>query len=73
MLGLIRPVDVDTEILGLLRRQTRQLHADLLEVQTRDFFVELLRQDVNAGLVFVFAGPEIELREDSNYPVGVAT
>ena len=64
VVGLVRAVDRDAEILALLRGEAGELHADLLEVQTGDFFVELLRQNVNTRLVFVFTSPEVELRED---------
>ena len=64
MLGLVRAFDRHAEILGLLLGQLRQFHADLLQVQARDFFVELFAQDVDADFVGVFVLPEIELRED---------
>jgi len=41
MLGLVRSFDRHAEIIGLLLRELRQLHADLLEMEPRDFFVEL--------------------------------
>jgi len=56
VVGLVWSIDWHAEIFGLLRCQPGELHADLLEVQARDFFVELLRQDVNARFVFVFPG-----------------
>ena len=48
VLRLVRAVDRDAEVLGLLRRQLGQLHAELVEVQPGDFFVELLGQHVDA-------------------------
>src|SRR5690348_18177525 len=38
-------LDGNAEILGLLRRQLVELHAELAEVESRDLLVELLRQD----------------------------
>src|SRR3954463_12946518 len=64
MLGLVRAFDWHAEIFALLWSQFGELHTDLLQVEARDFFVELLRQDVNARLVFVLASPEVELREN---------
>jgi len=64
VLGLVGSVNRHAEILGLLFGQGRELDADFFEMQTGDFFVEFLREDVNARLVFIFAGPEVELRED---------
>src|SRR5438270_12318973 len=64
VVGLVRAFDRHAQIFALFWGELGQLDADLLQVQTRDFFVELLRQDVDAGLVTVFAGPEIELREN---------
>ena len=63
MLGLVRTFDRHAEILGLLLGQLRQFHADLLQMQARDFFVELLAQNVDADFVGVFVPPEIELGE----------
>ena len=40
--------DRHAEIFALLLRQRRELDADFFEVQTRDFFVELLRRQVLA-------------------------
>jgi hypothetical protein len=34
-----------------------------LQVQARDFLVQLLRQDVDLGLVGVLVGPQVDLRE----------
>src|SRR5687768_14166139 len=51
VVGLVRAVDRHAEVFGLRRRQRRQLHADLREVEAGDLLVELLRQDVDlAGL-----------------------
>ena len=42
MLGLVRAFDGDAEILGLFLGQVGQFHADLLQVQAGDFFIEFL-------------------------------
>ena len=63
VIRLVRPFHRHAEVLGLLRRQRGQLHADLLQVQARDFFVQLLRQRVDARLVRVLVLPQIELRQ----------
>jgi len=47
---LERAVDRNAKVIGLLFGELRQFDADLLQVQTRDFFVEFFRQDVNADL-----------------------
>src|SRR5436189_4309859 len=44
VLALVRAVDRHADVLRLLGRELRQLHAELREVQPRDFFVEVLRQ-----------------------------
>ena len=44
VLRLVRAFDRHAEVVGLLVGELGQLHADLLEVQAGDFFVELLRQ-----------------------------
>ena len=47
VLRLVRAFDRHAEVVGLFVGQLGQLHADLLQVQARDFLVELLRQDVD--------------------------
>src|SRR5260370_1088111 len=49
---LVRPIDWDAEIVGLLRREFRELDAELVEVQPRDLFVHPLGQYVNANREF---------------------
>lgn len=63
MLGFKRPVDWDAEVIGLLLGELGELGADFFEVQTGDFFVEFLGEDVDADFVFVAVFPEIELSE----------
>ena len=64
MLRLKRAVDRDTKVVGLLLGQLGELDADLVQMQTRDFFVEFFRQHVNTNLVGVAIFPEVELRQD---------
>src|ERR1041385_3171689 len=63
VLGFVGPFDGHAKVIGLLLRQLGQLHTDFFQVQAGDFFVELLRQTINADFVNVFILPEIELRE----------
>jgi len=63
VVGLVWAANRNTEILGLRLREDGQLDADALEVEARDFFVEVLRQTVDADLVGVSVLPEIELSE----------
>ena len=65
VLRLVRPFDRDAEVVGLLLRELRELHAELAEVQPGDFFVELLGQHVDAELVLV--------RSRSRAPVWAST
>src|SRR5206468_6853027 len=41
-----------------------ELHSDLLQVQSGDFFVEFLGQTINGRFIEVFVSPQIELREN---------
>src|SRR5689334_18524295 len=63
VLRLVRSVDRNADVLGLLGRELRELDAQLVEVQPRDFFVELLRQhdDLPANLLGLRV--QLELRE----------
>ena len=61
MFGLERSLDRDAEVIGLFFRELGEFDADFLQVQACDFFVELLRQNVNADFVGVAILPEIEL------------
>ena len=51
VIRLERPLLRQTEIFRLLARDLRQLHADLVEMQRGDFFVEMLRQRVDLLLI----------------------
>jgi hypothetical protein len=53
----------DTNVTGLLVGQLGQLHTELFEMQRRDFFVEMLGEDVNLILVILTLGPKLNLRQ----------
>ena len=63
MLRLVRTFDWHVEVISLRLRELGQLHADAVEVQTGDFFVQLLGQTIHADLVGAAIGPEVELRK----------
>src|SRR3546814_19141502 len=48
MIGLERPFDRHADIIGLLLGELAELHAQLVEVQRRDLFVEMLGQDIRS-------------------------
>ena len=56
------------KVVSLFLRELGQLHADAVEVQASHFFVQLLGQTIDADLVGFTVGPEVELREASNFP-----
>src|SRR5689334_1477579 len=47
VIRLVRTLDRDADVVGLLRAQLGELDAELLEVKARDLLVELLRQHVD--------------------------
>src|SRR5260221_8183927 len=57
VIRLVRPFERHVEIGGLFRGESRQLHADLGEVQARHFLVQLLRENIDGGLVHVLVLP----------------
>ena len=63
MLWLERAFDGDADVVRLFFVQCRQLYADTVKVQARNLFIQMLGQDVNARLVFVALGPQLNLRE----------
>src|SRR5690606_470409 len=63
VLRLERTFHRHAQVVGLFLREPGQPHADLLQVQARDFLVELLRQDVDLLLVGVPVGPQVDLRQ----------
>src|SRR5437899_12883870 len=62
VLGLVRPLDRDADVLRLLRRQLRQLRAEPAQVEPGDPLVQVLRQghDVLAVLFRVLV--QLQLR-----------
>ena len=63
MFRLERTIDRDTDVIGLLLAELGQLHAELVEMQRSDLFVEVLRQDVDIVLIFIALGPQFDLRQ----------
>ena len=63
MLGLVWAFGRHAEIISLFLRELGQLHADAIQVQAGDFFVQFLGQTIDADLVGVAVGLEVELRE----------
>src|SRR5258708_2972719 len=58
ILRLVRPFDGYADVLGLLLRELRQLHAEFCQMQSSDLFVELLGKYVDADLEGVRLGPQ---------------
>ena len=56
-----RAVNGNTDIVGLLLREFGQLNANLREVQTGHFFVQMLGQAIDAHLVRI--GPQLNLSQ----------
>ena len=63
MLGFVRSFDGHAEVIGLLLRKFGELHADFFEVQAGDFFVQFLRQAINANFVGIAIFSQVQLRE----------
>ena len=63
MLRLVWAFWRHAEVVGLFLGELCQLHANAVEVQARDFFVQFLGQAIDADFVGCAVGPEIELRE----------
>ncbi len=63
MLRLVWPFHWHAEVISLLLRELGQLHADAVEVQAGNFFIQMLRQAIDPDLVCVPVLPEVELRE----------
>ena len=62
MLGLERPFHWHVDVVGLLLRQLAQVDAQLLQMQTRNFFVQVLGQHINlARFVGFTTGKEFDL------------
>src|SRR6266568_1355819 len=63
VLRLVRPLGRDADVRRLLRRELRQLDAELLEVQARHLLVELLGEHVDRLPVLGGVPPQLELRQ----------
>ncbi|AEM42107.1 hypothetical protein KVU_2268 [Ketogulonicigenium vulgare WSH-001] len=63
MLGLEGAFDGYANVISLLHRQLSQFHADLFQMQTGDFLVQMLGQDIDAGGIFIALGPQFDLRQ----------
>ena len=63
MLRLVWAFGRHADVVGLLLGELGQLDAGAVEVQAGDFFVQLLRQPIDADLVRGLVGPEVQLRE----------
>src|ERR1051325_2422689 len=64
VLRLEGALDGNAQILRLLLRQFRKLGADLAQMESCDFFIELFRQDVYANFIGVTIFPQIQLCQD---------
>src|SRR5262245_8276362 len=63
VLRLVRSLDRHAEVIGLLLRQPRQLHAEVIEVKPRNLLIEVLREDVDLLLVLGAIGIQLELSD----------
>ncbi len=63
MLRLVWPFHRHAEIVGLLLGKLGQFHADAVEVQASDVFIQMLRQAIHANLVCLLVLPQVQLRE----------
>ena len=61
---LVRAVDVDADVLGLLLGQLGQLAAQCFDVDAGHLLVEVLGQPVDLVVVLVVLGPQLDLRDD---------
>ena len=62
MLWLVWAVDWNADVVGLFLREHSQLGADAIQVQTGNFFVQLLGETVDADLAILVL-PEVDLGE----------
>ena len=61
MVGLERSVTWHVDIIGLVLGQYGEFGAELFKVQGRDFFIEMLWQDVDFVFVVVALCPKFDL------------
>ena len=62
MFCLIWSLNFYADVVGLFLREFGKADAKFCEVETRNFLIQVLRQDVNSEFVFVL--PEIHLRQN---------
>src|ERR1700732_3268961 len=63
MIWLERASPRQSEIGRLDRCELGQLSADLIEVEGRDFFIEMLWQGVDLAIILALLGPQFDLRQ----------
>ena len=63
MVGLVGPFDRNAEMLRLTLGQLRQVRTQLLQVQTSDLLIEVLRQRVDTVVVLLVALEQLDLRD----------
>ena len=63
VIGLERAFRGDTDVICLELRQLGQLHSQLFEVKSGDFFVEFLRKHVHAHFELIRIGPKSDLSQ----------
>ena len=64
MVGLVRSVDRDVQVLGLNVRERGEFDIESLEVGTSDLLIELFRKHVYTEREFLRSCPESNLRKD---------
>ena len=62
VLGLVRPLDIDVDVLGLLLGELGELAAERLHVDAGHLLVEVLGQAVDLVVVLVALRPQFDLR-----------
>ena len=63
VLCLVRPFDIDPQVVGLFLCQLGQLCTDLVEMQTGYLFIEVFGQGVNVVFVFIRVTENFDLRQ----------
>ena len=64
MVGFVRSVLRDAQVIGLVLGEGGELDAEMLQMSFCDLLVKLLGQHVDADLVLGVTGPEFDLGED---------
>ena len=62
MLSLVRPIDGNADVRGLLRRERAQLGVQFFQLQPRNLLVKVLRQGVDADRVLARTAEYLNLR-----------